>query len=134
MRLYKFFSGFLSILFFFHSSFAQKKNNPDFSGTWAYEVRNTPSGDYSGNIILIKVNQQYTGNIINTAGMKDTIHVLESKGNKLVFTSDIEDAHETFSCTFFGDSVRADIKVEGDDFDYQLRGKKESAKKTQDAK
>jgi hypothetical protein len=108
---------------------AQTKKKTDFSGTWKYEVRDTPSGDFFGNIILKKVNEKYTGEIINDKGLKDSIHVTEHEGNKLVFTSQVEEADETFHCVFTGDSLHASIDVVGDNFNYQLRAKRVPAKK-----
>ena len=119
----------VSLLVISASLSAQTKKKTDFSGTWKYEVRDTPSGDYFGNLVLKKVNGKYQGQIINDQGMKDSIKVTEVTGNKMVFTAQVEQADETFNCVFTGDSLHAAIDVVGDNFKYQLRAKRVAANK-----
>jgi len=119
----------VSLLVISASLSAQTKKKTDFSGSWKYEVRDTPSGDFFGNIVLKKVNGKYQGEIINDKGSKDSISVTSVTGNKMVFTSHVEQADETFNCVFTGDSLHADIDVVGDNFTYKLRAKRVAAQK-----
>jgi len=130
---YKKYIFLLFILIFSEYLIAQHKKNIDISGTWSYEVRNTPSGDYTGSIDLRKVNYKYEGEIVESNGMKYPLTVIEYKGDKLVFTSTVENTNSTFTCTFFGDSIKADIDVQGDDFQYKLKGKKVTPDKKKNA-
>lgn len=101
------------------------QSQPNFSGSYKYECKNTPSGDYFGTLTLKKVSEQYVGDIINSKGRKFEITFLRQKGNRLIFSSNLEDTNNSIlTCDFQGDSLRATIEVKGDDFLYKLRGKK----------
>jgi len=104
---------------------AQKKKPSDFSGTWNYEVKDTPSGDYSGKIILVKDKKTYKAQAINKAGKKFRFDLVSIKGNKLVFSTNLEDTNSMVNCTFKGNAMTADVKVLGDDFAYKMKAKKE---------
>ena len=120
------FNTLIFALFFFVSEAnAQKKKAPDYAGTWNYEVRDTPTGDYSGKIILVKDKQTYKGEAINSAGTKFRFDLVSMKGNKLVFSTNLEETNSTVNCTFKGNTMTADVKVAGDDFAYKMVSKKE---------
>lgn len=93
---------------------------PDHSGIWEYAVRDTPYGDYFGNIYLNKKDETYEGKIVNDKGEEYSLNVIRTRGNQLIFQSDIEDSESLFMCTFSGDSLTATIEVSGDDFLYRL--------------
>ena len=103
---------------------AQNKKTSDFSGTWNYEVKNTPSGDYSGKIILVKDKKTYKGEAINKAGIKFRFDLVSMKGNQLVFNTFLENANSIVNCTFKGNTMTANVKVEGDDFAYKMKAKR----------
>jgi hypothetical protein len=121
---------FLILLQFSNTAFSQnpKKKKGDYSGTWAYEVKNTPSGNYSGKIILTKNQKIYNGEAINQAGVKYTFDFVEKKGEILTFRTNLEQTNSMVYCKFIGDSLRANIKVAGDDFAYKLKGKRQFVK------
>ena len=112
------------LLLFVSSANAQKKKATDYAGTWNYEVKNTPSGDYSGKIILVKDKKTYKGEAINKAGIKYRFDLVSMKGNKLVFSTNLEETNSTVNCTFKGNTMTADVKVAGDDFAYKMKGKR----------
>ena len=119
-------NSLIFVLFFFVSEAnAQKKKATDYAGTWNYEVKDTPTGDYSGKIILVKDKQTYKGEAINKAGTKFRFDLVSMKGNKLVFSTNLEETNSTVNCTFKGNTMTADVKVAGDDFAYKMKGKKE---------
>ena len=126
------FNTLIFTLFFFVSEVnAQKKKAPDYAGTWSYEVKDTPTGDYSGKIILVKDKKTYKGEAINKAGIKFRFDLVSMKGNKLVFSTNLEQTNSMVNCTFKGNSMTADIKVAGDDFAYKMVSKKENRPKNQ---
>lgn len=100
------------------------QDTPDYSGKYAYAIVDTPYGDYFGFIILQKKNNSYMGEIINEEGKKFDLNVIRSNGNRLIFKSNAEETNSLFYCEFFGDSIRANVEVKGDDFPYVLKGKK----------
>lgn len=103
---------------------AQKKKTSDFSGTWNYEVKNTPSGDYSGKIILVKDKKTYKGEVINKTDIKFRFDMISMKGNQLVFSTNLENTNSMVNCTFKGNAMTADVKVAGDDFPYKMKAKR----------
>ena len=112
------------LLLFVSNANAQSKKADDFSGTWNYEVKNTPSGDYSGKIILVKDKKSYKGEAINKAGIKFRFDLVSMKGNQLVFSTNLEDTNSTVNCTFKGNAMTANVKVAGDDFAYKMKAKR----------
>jgi hypothetical protein len=104
---------------------AQKKKASDYTGTWNYEVKSTPSGNYFGKIILVKDKKTYKGEAINKAGIKFRFDLVSMKGNQLVFSTNLENTNSIMNCTFKGNTMTAHVKVSGDDFDYKMKAKKE---------
>ena len=113
-----------ALFFFISEANAQKKKSTDYAGTWNYEVKNTPSGDYSGKIILVKDKKTYKGEAINSSGTKFRFDLVSMKGNKLVFSTNLEETNSTVNCTFKGNAMTADVKVAGDDFAYKMVSKR----------
>ena len=113
-----------TLFFFVSNANAQKKKAPDYAGTWNYEVKDTPTGDYFGKIILVKDKKTYKGEAINKAGIKFRFDLVSMKGNKLVFSTNLEETNSTVNCTFKGNAMTADVKVAGDDFAYKMKGKR----------
>ena len=112
------------LLFFVLNANAQKKKAHDYAGTWNYEIKNTPTGDYFGKIILVKDKKAYKGEAINKAGIKFRFDLVSMKGNQLVFSTNLEDTNSTVNCTFKGNAMTANVKVEGDDFAYKMKAKR----------
>ncbi len=115
---------FALLLLFVSTADAQRKKVSDYAGTWNYEVKNTPSGDYFGKIILVKDKKTYKGEAINKAGMKFRFDLVSMKGNQLVFSTNLEDTNSTVKCIFKGNIMTADIKVAGDEFAYKMKAKR----------
>ena len=103
---------------------AQKKKGSDYSGTWNYEVKDTPSGDYFGKIILVKYKKTYNGEAINNNGIKFRFDLVSMKGNQIVFSTNLENTNSIVNCTFKGNIMIANVKVAGDDFAYKMKAKR----------
>ena len=103
---------------------AQKKKGSDYSGTWNYEVKDTPSGDYFGKIILVKYKKTYNGEAINNNGIKFRFDLVSMKGNQIVFSTNLENTNSIVNCTFKGNTMTANVKVAGDDFAYKMKAKR----------
>ena len=116
---------FIAFFIFCSYSLVAQNNDLDLSGTWDYQVTKTPYGNFFGKIILKKTDDTYTGEIINKQGKKYTLDVVRCKGNRLIFNSNIEETTSLVSCVFQGDSIKATIEVQGDNFLYKLKGKRE---------
>jgi hypothetical protein len=118
---------FLILFPFSNPTFSQnpKKKKGDYSGTWVYEVKDTPSGNYSGKIILTKNQKTYKGEAINQAGVKFTFDFLEKRGEILIFRTNLEETNSMVYCKFKGDSLAANVKVAGDNFPYKLKAKRQ---------
>ena len=112
------------ILFVLNAN-AQKKKASDYTGTWNYEIKNTPTGDYFGKIILVKDKKTYKAQAINKAGIKYRFDLVSMKGNQLVFSTNLEETNSTVNCTFKGNAMTANVKVLGDDFAYKMKAKKQ---------
>jgi hypothetical protein len=112
------------LLFFVSIANAQKKKAFDYAGTWNYEIKDTPSGDYFGKIILVKDKKTYKGEAINKAGIKFRFDLVSMKGNQLVFNTFLENVNSIVNCTFKGNTMTANVKVAGDDFAYKMKAKK----------
>lgn len=112
------------LLLFVSNANAQNKKASDFTGTWNYEVKDTPSGDYFGKIILVKDKKTYKGEAINKAGIKFRFDLVSVKGNQLVFSTNLEDTNSMVNCTFKGNTMTANVKVAGDDFAYKMKARK----------
>lgn len=97
----------------------------NYSGKYRYSVINTPYGDFFGWLTLKKSGNTYKGEIVNDEGKEFYMKVIKFSGNRLVFRSNIEGTNSLISCQFFGDSLRANVAVHGDDFPYILKGAKE---------
>ena len=113
-----------TLFFFVSEANAQKKKTSDYAGTWNYEVKDTPTGDYFGKIILVKNKKTYKGEAINKAGIKFRFDLVSMKGNKLVFSTNLEETNSMVNCTFKVNTMTADVKVAGDDFAYKMKGKR----------
>ena len=113
-----------TLFFFVSEANAQKKKTSDYAGTWNYEVKDTPTGDYFGKIILVKDKKTYKGEAINKAGIKFRFDLVSMKGNKLVFSSNLEQTNSMVNCVFKGNTMTADVKVAGDDFAYKMVSKR----------
>ena len=113
-----------ALFFFISEANAQQKKASDYAGTWNYEVKDTPTGDYFGKIILVKDKKTYKGEAINKAGIKFRFDLVSMKGNKLVFSTNLEETNSTVNCTFKGNAMTADVKVAGDDFAYKMVSKR----------
>ena len=113
-----------TLFFFAFEANAQKKKTSDYAGTWNYEVKDTPTGDYFGKIILVKNKKTYKGEAINKAGIKFRFDLVSMKGNKLVFSTNLEETNSMVNCTFKVNTMTADVKVAGDDFAYKMKGKR----------
>ena len=113
-----------ALFFFISEANAQQKKASDYAGTWNYEVKDTPTGDYFGKIILVKDKKTYKGEAINNAGIKFRFDLVSMKGNKLVFSTNLEETNSTVNCTFKGNAMTADVKVAGDDFAYKMVSKR----------
>ena len=113
-----------TLFFFVSEANAQKKKASDFAGTWNYEVKDTPTGDYFGKIILVKNKKTYKGEAINKAGIKFRFDLVSMKGNKLVFSTNLEETNSMVNCTFKVNTMTADVKVAGDDFAYKMVSKR----------
>jgi len=96
----------------------------DYTGKYQYSVLDTPYGDFFGHLILRKTGQQYEGEIINGEGKKFNVNVIRVRNNTIVFKSNIEETNSILSCRFVGDSIHANVEVQGDKFLYVLKGKK----------
>lgn len=112
------------LLFFVLNANAQRKKASDYAGTWNYEVKDTPTGDYFGKIILVKDKKTYKGEAINKAGIKFRFDLVSMKGNQLVFNTNLEDTNSMVNCTFKGNAMTANVKVAGDDFAYKMKAKR----------
>ena len=112
------------ILFVLNAN-AQKKKASDYTGTWNYEIKNTPTGDYFGKIILVKDKKTYKAQAINKAGIKYRFDLVSMKGNQLVFSTNLEETNSTVNCTFKGNAMTANVQVLGDDFAYKMKAKKQ---------
>ena len=93
------------LLFFVLNANAQRKKASDYAGTWNYEVKDTPTGDYFGKIILVKDKKTYKGEAINKAGIKFRFDLVSMKGNQLVFNTNLEDTNSMVNCTFKGNAM-----------------------------
>lgn len=97
---------------------------PDFSGTYKYELKDTPYGNFAGQITLQKQNESYKGEIVNDKGVKFTANVVRLNGNRIVIATNIEYSDAMLSGYFQGDSLIAKIEVKGDKFLYKFNAKK----------
>lgn len=116
----------IAVLAFFPLSItlAQGQDVSDFTGTWKYQVIDTPYGNFYGDLILEKVDDQYDGKFVNDKGREFSLTVLRVKGNKMIISSDIEETDSMLNCTFDGDQLKATVEVQGDDFLYKLEAKR----------
>jgi hypothetical protein len=96
----------------------------DIIGTYSYSVQDTPYGDYNGYLYLWRKENKLEGEIENEESTKYYLKWVGQKGNSLIFKSNIEETKSTLSVEFYQDSLRGTIKVKGDDFPYEIKGKK----------
>ncbi len=90
----KFFLPLLLLAAFALSSCA--KQDPH-TGLWTYEVKNTPEGDFTGQMVLMKEKGQFSGSLISNGQSSDLKNLV------------IEDNQASFEATASGYYV----KVEG---------------------
>ena len=87
------------------------------SGTWDYEVKNTPNGDANGKMILSKSGDAYTGNFqtsqYGTIQMRD----ITMEGNALKSTFYVEGESFELNGLFEGDSFTGKITSNFGTFD-----------------
>ena len=93
-------------LFFCFSLFCQKIYTQDYTGIWEYEVLDTESGDYYGQMILSKKYGQYEGKIVNDKGEQFSMSIIKQQDDSLVILTDAEG----FFSTIYG-------VIQGDTFD-----------------
>jgi hypothetical protein len=96
----------------------------DFSGVYFYSIVDTPYGDYFGKITFRKRGNSYESEIINEDSVRYDIKVIKTEGTKIIFRTNLENSKSTGTCEIIGDSIRGNLAVKGDDFNYILKGKK----------
>jgi len=117
-------SRFIILALFAFVGITQAQTSEDYSGVWAYEVKDTPYGDYFGKMYLDKDGASYTGKFITSKEVEYKLKVVRVKGGRMLITSDIEETNSTISGTFDGDSLKATVEVEGDGFLYTMKAKR----------
>jgi hypothetical protein len=98
--------------------------DPDFSGTYNYEIRDTPYGDFSGKIILQKQKEGYKINIVNNKGEQFNARIIRLKNNRIVLATNFEHADAMLYGYFQGDILSARVEAKGDAFLYKLIARK----------
>lgn len=103
------------ILFFLWTTtllFAQKAVNKDYTGTWEYEVLNTPSGDYFGQLILSQSNGNYQGVVHTQRGKKAFARIVKMDGDSLVLFTNAEGFFSFIKGAFKGLTFEGEVSNE----------------------
>lgn len=101
-----------------------RTQDTDFSGTYRYEMRDTPYGDFAGKIILKKEKGNYKIEMINNKGEQFSARVVRLKGNRIVLSTNFEYADATLYGYFQEDALSARIEAKGDPFLYKFIARK----------
>ena len=89
--------------------------NNGFEGTWAYSVKDTPNGDYQGEMTIAKDGDTFSGVMKGEGGSIDLKNV-KVEGDKLTFMVYVEGYACKVSMTRDGDSLKGGVSVEGETF------------------
>ncbi|UCJ05006.1 hypothetical protein KTO58_15005 [Chitinophaga pendula] len=96
----------------------------DFSGTYQYEMKNTPYGDFMGKIILKKEKETYRIEVVNNKGEQFSARIIRLKGNRIVMATNFEYADATLYGYFRENALSARIEAKGDPFLYKFIARK----------
>ena len=88
-------------------------------GTWEYEVLNTLSDDYYGELVIEKSGDSYDGKIISREEPYD-IKFIYAKADSVYITSNVEGFLATIKGRFTQDKFKAEVTVRGDPNKYEL--------------
>ena len=95
---------FLPLLLLAVSAFALSscaKQDPH-TGLWTYQVKNTPEGDFTGQMVLIKEKGQFSGSLISNGQSADLKNLV------------IEDNQASFETTASGYYVKVEGAFDGE--------------------
>lgn len=90
--------------------------------TYSYSIIDTPYGDYFGKIVIMNEEKRKTCKLIVDDGMKYEIKIIQFDDRQLVFRAFIERTKMLFCCKLVGDSIKGNVKIKGDNFNYILKG------------
>ena len=93
---------------------------PDHSGTYTYDVKHTPYGDFAGRIVVEKEKKGYKVAIINDKGENFNAVVTRQKSNRIVLNTNFEHMDAVLYGYFKVDKLIARIEGKGDPFLYKL--------------
>ncbi|MBW8686004.1 hypothetical protein [Chitinophaga rhizophila] len=102
------------------------RNNPssfqgyDFSGTYKYEVKDTPYGNFAGSIKLAKGKEGYKVEIVNNKGEQFSARIVHLRDTRIILATNFEHSDAMLYGYFKGDSLSARIEAKGDPFLYKL--------------
>lgn len=112
-------SQYLFLIFFIGllASCAASKSAYNPSGTWDYEVKNTPDGDSNGKMMLSREGEAYTGHFQTSEYGTIQMHNVMLEGNTLKSTFYIQGETLELSGLFEGDSFTGKITSNVGTFD-----------------
>ena len=91
----------------------------DFTGTWAYEVTNTPEGDYKGDMIIEKEGSTYSGYLLTPTPEGDYKTVLKNvkvEDGTLSFGLTTDGFYVTVKLQEDGANLKGSVYAEGESF------------------
>lgn len=92
-------------------------------GSWSYEVLNTPSGDYLGEMIIEKNGERYAGRLKSNSGSYELL-ILKMEADSLVFQTHAEGFQILIAGVFNNDEYKAKVEVMGDLEHYWFHARK----------
>ncbi len=104
---------FLSLLFLFLTTFLfSQQKITDYTGTWDYQVLNTPSGDYFGQLIISKKDGIYHGVIHTKRGEKAIAKIKKMEGDSVILSTNVEGFFSFLKGSFKGTIIEGEVSNE----------------------
>jgi len=88
----------------------------DYTGTWDFITKDTPIGDYKGDLILKKEGGKYVGVIIHNE-LNYPMEELKIEGNRMKFRISYEGYRPHYEGTFNGEVFNGNLTIRGRQFE-----------------
>lgn len=108
-------------LLFMTATFTFSCSTAKYAGNYDFVVEDTPYGDYTGKMVLMKDGKTYSGKLIASNGGESELKDLKIEGDMASFTTAAEGYYARVSGAFSGDDFVGKVNVEGQEFPFKAK-------------
>ena len=106
----------LVFLFLTTAAFTFSCSTAKYAGNYDFIIEDTPMGDYTGKMLLMKDGKEYSGKLISSNGGESELRDLKIEGDMVSFGTSAEGYYARISGKFVGEEFIGMVNVEGMEF------------------